>query len=91
MFASTTSEHGKRKIINDIRNSTKSNIYIQRLKKSFGEIVTNNKQMADLMNYRFSRLGDYFGKNQPHKYCKKMTTTIFIFASSPHRNAELKL
>ena len=77
MFASTTSEHEKWKIINDIRNSTKSNI--QRLKNSFGETVTNNKRMADLMNYRFSRLGDYFGKNQPQKYCKKNDNNNFNF------------
>ena len=79
MFASTTSEHEKWKIINDIRNSTKSNTYVQRLKNSFGEIVTNNKKMADLMNYRFSRLGDYFGKNQPHNYCKKNDNNNFYF------------
>ena len=79
MFASTTSEHAKTKIKNDIRNSTKSNTYIQRQKNVFGEIVTNIKEIAQLMNYRFSRLGDYFGKNQPHKHCKNNDNNNFYF------------
>ena len=78
MFASTTSENEKWKIINDIRNSTNSNTYIHRLKISFGEIVTNNKKMADSMNYRFSRLGDYFGKNQPQNYCKRNENNFYF-------------
>ena len=79
MYASTTSEQEKWKIINDIRKSTKSNTYIQRLNLSFDVIVKNNKKMADLMNYRFSRLGEFFGENQPHKYCKKNDNNNFCF------------
>ena len=41
--------------------------------------MTNNKQKADLMNYIFSRLGDDFGKNLPHKYSKNNDNNNFYF------------
>ena len=32
------------------------------LKNSFGDIVTDQKRIANLLNYRFSNLGEYFGQ-----------------------------
>ena len=32
------------------------------LKNSFGDIVTDQKRIANLLNYRFSKLGEYFGQ-----------------------------
>ena len=65
----TNSEVTKKKwrVINDTRNTTVSNNNIFSLKKSFGEILFDNKQIVNLLNYRFSKLGDYFGKARPYE------------------------
>ena len=49
--------------------------------------------MADLMNYMFFRLGDYFGKKQPHKYCKKKDNNNFFrfITSQESRTRFMKL
>ena len=43
---------------------SKNNIYS--LKNSSGEILFD-KQIVNLLNYRFSKLGDYFGKGRPYE------------------------
>ena len=53
-------------VINDTRNTTVSNNNIFSLKNSFGEFLFDNKQIVNLLNCRFSKLGDYFGKARPY-------------------------
>ena len=60
-FNNLTSEKDKWNFINEARNSLKTKTEIVSLKNSFGDLVTNQKQIANLLNYRFSKLGDYLG------------------------------
>ena len=36
------------------------------MKNSFGETVTDQKRIANLLNYRFSKLGEYFGQTRQY-------------------------
>ena len=56
------SERDRWNIINDTRNSKRLKTEILSLKNSFGDIVTDQKRFANLLNYRFSKLGEYFGQ-----------------------------
>ena len=91
MIASTTSERKKWKTLTDIRISTKSNTYNQRLKNSFGEIVTKNKKWLILWTIDFLDWESIPERINFINTARKMTTTIFIYVSSLHRNAEIKL
>ena len=57
------SESTKKKwgVINDTRNTSVSNNNIFSL-KTLGQIPFDNKQKVNILKYRFSKLGDYFGK-----------------------------
>ena len=48
--------------ISEVRNSKKTKTNIRTLKNSFGDIITDQKRIANLLNYHFSKLGDFFGK-----------------------------
>ena len=63
LFNSKKSERKKWSIINDTRNSKKSSNLIPLLRNSFGDFITNNLQMANLLNYKFSTLGCFYEKN----------------------------
>ena len=55
------------------------------LKNSFGEILFDNKQIVNLLNYRFSELGDYFGKARPYEMSTRTNnrkTISFRFVTS---------
>ena len=60
LFNSKKSESEKWSIINDTRNSKKSSNLIPLLRNSFGDFITNNTQMANLLNYKFSSLGCFY-------------------------------
>ena len=53
----------KWKILNFMRNSTKISTEIFRLRDSFGNYVSEDFKMANLQNYKFSRLGEFCKKD----------------------------
>ena len=61
MFNGFTSEKDKWNFINEARNTRRSNVQIHSLRNCFGDTVTDDLRMANLLNYRFSKLGDYSG------------------------------
>ena len=61
VFNGFTSEKDKWNFINEARNTRRSNVQIHSLRNCFGDTVTDDLRMANLLNYRFSKLGDYSG------------------------------
>ena len=55
--------------INEIRNSEKTKTEIPRHKNSFGTVLTNGNDIANLLNYIISALGVYFGKKEQYQFC----------------------
>ena len=62
MFQNLKSAREKWNFINEIRKSEKTQTELPRLKNSFGTFLTNGNDIANLLNYKFSALGEYFGK-----------------------------
>ena len=85
LFNSKKSEREKWSIINDTRNSKKSSKLIPLLKNSLGDFITNNLQMSNLLNYKFSLLGSFYEKNSkirqspPTSTCKIRNNNKFLF------------
>ena len=48
--------------INNLRNTKSEKARISAPMNSFGELITKDKNIANLLNYTFSHLGDYYGK-----------------------------
>ena len=70
----------KWQIINDTRNPKKSTGRIICLRNVFGDLVTERSKIANLLNYRFSKLSDYFGKHCDLSYVSiPKTTQSFSF------------
>ena len=67
LFTNSESRKKKWRVIDDTRNTTVSSYNMFSLKNSFGEILFDNKQIANLLNYGLSKLGDYFGKARPYE------------------------
>ena len=61
LFNGLTCEKDKWNFINEARNTRRSNVQIHSLRNCFGDIVTDDLRMANLLNYRSSKLGDYSG------------------------------
>ena len=66
-FRNLTSEKDKWNFINEARNSQRTKTNISSLRNSFGDLITDPKRIANLLNYRFSKLGDYASKKIPYK------------------------
>ena len=49
--------------------SVKKHTEIPRLKNSFRTVLTNGNDIANLLNYKFSALGEYFGKKEQYQFC----------------------
>ena len=62
VFQNLKSARERWNFINEIRNCEKTQTEIPRLKNSFGTVLTNGTDIANLLNYKFSALGEYFGK-----------------------------
>ena len=62
VFQNLKSAQERWNFINEIRKCEKTQTEIPRLKISFGTVLTNGKDIANLLNYKFSALGEYFGK-----------------------------
>ena len=65
MFQNLKSARERWNFINEIRNCEKTQTEIPRLKNSFGTVLTNRNDTAKL-NYKFSTLGEYFGKKEQY-------------------------
>ena len=48
--------------INNLRNTNIENSRTSALMNSFGELITEDKKITNLLNYTFSHLSDYYGK-----------------------------
>ena len=64
VFNNLESDKDKRNFINEARNCKKTKTEINSLRNSFGDLVTDQTKIANLLNYRFSKLGDYLGKQK---------------------------
>ena len=63
-FISLNTEKSRWKFIQEVRNNEKQRIVIDTLRNSFGELITNGKDIAHLLNFKFSVLGEYFGESK---------------------------
>ena len=61
LFNGFTSEKDKWNFINETRNTERTNVRKHSLKNCFGDNVTVDLRMANLLNYCFSKLGEYSG------------------------------
>ena len=50
------------KFINEQRNSARPSVCS--LRNSFGDVLTGPMQIAELLNYKFSKLGEYLGRSR---------------------------
>ena len=57
-FSNLKSERDRWNFINETKNSERTKTEIFSLKNSFGDTVTDQKRIANLLNYRFSKLGE---------------------------------
>ena len=60
--------------INNLRNTKSEKSRLSAPINSFRELFPEDKMIANLLNYTFSHLGDYFGKNYQIKYQKQNYT-----------------
>ena len=70
-FKNLKSERHRWSFINETMNSKRTKTEIFSLKNSFGDTVTDQKRIANLLKYRFSKLGEYFG--QARQYMNSMS------------------
>ena len=61
--------------MNEARNSLRTKTVIPSLENVFGDYVTDQKKVANLLNYRFSKLGDFIGQ---WKFFKEETFNISL-------------
>ena len=66
VFDNLESDKDKWNFINEARNCKKTKTEINNLRNSFGDLVTDQTKIANLLNYRCSKLGDYLGKQKPY-------------------------
>ena len=51
------------KLINEQRNSARPSVSIDSIRNSFADVLTGPMQIAELLNYEFSKFGEYLGRN----------------------------
>ena len=61
-FRKLNNEREKWNFINEAQNSLRTKTVISSQKKVFGDYSTDQKKVANLLNYRFSKLGDFIGQ-----------------------------
>ena len=64
IFKQLQSDRKKWYFVNEARSSRRCKAEIVSLKNLFGDIITYQKKIVSLLNYRFSKLGDYIGSKQ---------------------------
>ena len=60
LVESSTSERKKWNLINEVRNSVKTTTTVYSIKNSFNKIITEKTKIANLLNLKFSKLGEIF-------------------------------
>ena len=69
-FNNLNSDREKWNFSNEARNSLGTKTRIISLRNVFGDIITNQRKIANLLNYKYSKLGDFLGKpatyNEPN-------------------------
>ena len=70
-FISLNTEKSRWKFIQEVRNNERQRIVIDTLLNSFGELITNEKDIANFLNFKFPILGEYFVES------KKFDKTLF--------------
>ena len=68
-----TNEREKWNFINEARNSLRTKTVIPSLKIVFGDYVTDQQEVANLLSYRFSKLRGFIGQ---WKFSKEETFNI---------------
>ena len=63
-FISLNTEKSHWKFKQEVRNNEKQRILIETLRNSFGELITNGKDIANLLNFKFSVSWEYFGERK---------------------------
>ena len=63
-FMELNSEKARWKFIQDLRNKEKTQARNQSLLNSFGDKITKPMEIANLLNYKFSTLGEFIGLQQ---------------------------
>ena len=89
VFQNSKSARERWIFINEIRNCEKTQTEIPRLENSFGTVLTNGNDIANLLNYKFSALGEYFCKKEQYQF--RYTTTKEIFDILNNLNVEKPL
>ena len=64
LFRQLSTDKDRWKFINEQRNSARPSVSIDSLRNSFGDILTGPMQIAELFNYKFSKLGEYLGRSR---------------------------
>ena len=81
-FNNLTTENVKWKFKNESRNARRTETEITSLKHCFGDHVTDQKKIANLLNFRFSKIGNYMGTGDltiRQQYTKqKSQKSIFV-------------
>ena len=68
VFQNLKSARERWNFINEIKNCEKTQTEIPKLKNSFGTVLTNGNNIANLLNYKFSALGEHFGKKEQYQF-----------------------
>ena len=86
VFGSLQTDRDKWNFISEVRNSKKTKTNIRTLKNSFGDIITDQKRIANLLNQHFSKLSDFFGDRG-----KGLPTPNFSLASTSFKFQPISL
>ena len=78
-FGSLKTERAKWNFINEARNSRRTKTSISFLRNSFGDLISEQKDIPNLFNYMFSRLGDFMGKTVEYTEHNDIKTNEFRF------------
>ena len=77
LFSSLSTQKAKWKFINDFNKDNE--VKLEALRNSFGTKITNPKQMADLMNYKFATLGQFYPEHQTDEMIKSHSGISDLF------------
>ena len=72
VFQNLKSSRERWNFINEIRYSEKTQTEIPRLTNIFGTVLTNENDIANLRNYKFSALGENFGRKEQYQFCSNV-------------------
>ena len=88
-FSKLQTGRNKWNFIDEVRNSKGTKTEIDTLQNSFGDIIQDQKQIANLLNYRFSKLGDYLGKSSINDKSLELHFNDEILNFQPHQSIHL--